>query len=297
MTTTTRTSPTARYDRAYHRWVRPVGRLVIIYGMLIAASATVILPMGWMLTVALKGDGSLYFTDPPQWFPVDQFHWENFGRALFNPEQPFGIYLLNTIWLEVFIVLGTVISCSLVAYPFARLNFPGRNVLFAIVILTMLIPWQGLMVPQFLLFYNIGWYGTNLPLIVPSFAGSAFFVFLIRQYMRSIPHELDDAARLDGAGRFRIFWSVILPLSKPALTTCAVLTFVGVWSDLLGPIIYLTDDSQFTLAVGLSNFVSTQSNQTNLLMAANLITIIPVAVLYFFAQKQLIGGIASVGLK
>ncbi len=297
MTTIARTSPTARYGGVYHRWVRPVGRLVLIYGMLIAASATVILPMGWMLTVALKGDGSLYFTDPPQWFPVDQFHWENFGRALFNPEQPFGIYLLNTIWLEVFIVLGTVISCSLVAYPFARLNFPGRNVLFAIVILTMLIPWQGLMVPQFLLFYNIGWYGTNLPLIVPSFAGSAFFVFLIRQYMRSIPHELDDAARLDGAGRFRIFWSVILPLSKPALTTCAVLTFVGVWSDLLGPIIYLTDDSQFTLAVGLSNFVSTQSNQTNLLMAANLITIIPVAVLYFFAQKQLIGGIASVGLK
>jgi len=281
----------------YYGWIRPIGAAVIKYSLLIAASATVLLPLGWMLTVALKADGSTFFTNPVQWFPIDQFHWENFGRALFNPDQPFALYFFNTLWLEVFIVFGTVVSCALVAYPFARLTFPGRNFLFSIVILTMLIPWQGLMVPQFLLFYNLGWYGTNLPLIVPSFAGSAFFVFLIRQYMRSIPLELDDAARLDGAGPFRIFWSVILPLAKPALTTCAVLTFLAVWSDLLGPIIYLTDDSQYTLAVGLSNFVSTQSNRTNLLMAANLITIIPVAIIYFFAQKQLIGGIASVGLK
>lgn len=298
MSTSARTlHASSRARGAYHRWIRPIGRLVVIYSLLIAAASVVVLPLGWMLTVALKTDGSAYFTDPPEWFPTEQFHWENFARALFNPDEPFAIYFFNTMWLELFIVFGTVVSCALVAYPFARLNFRGRNVLFTVVILTMLIPWQGLMVPQFLLFYNIGWYGTTLPLIVPSFAGSAFFVFLIRQYMRSIPLELDEAARIDGAGRFRIFWSIILPLARPALTTCAVLTFLSVWSDLLGPIIYLTDDSQFTLAVGLSNFVSTQSNRTNLLMAANLITIIPVAIIYFFAQKQLIGGIASVGLK
>ncbi len=298
MTTTVPTTSASRLkgDR-YYRYVRPIGRLTLVYGLLIAASAMVFLPMSWMLTVALKPDGGPYFTNPPQWFPNGELHWENFSRALLNPQHPFSVYLLNTIWLEVFIVLGTVVSCSLVAYPFARLRFPGRDVLFYIVILTMLIPWQGLMVPQFLLFKSLGWYGTTLPLIVPSFTGTGFFIFLIRQYMRSIPRELDDAARLDGAGTFRIFWSIILPLCKPALTVCAVLTFLGVWSDLLGPIVYLNDNSQFTLAVGLSNFVSARSNQTNLLMAANLITIIPVAILYFVAQKQLIGGISAVGLK
>ncbi len=290
---------TSREKRSINlaRNVRPIARQVGIYAMLVAASLLVALPLGWMLTVALKPDGAVFFTSPPEWFPVTDFYWENFSRALFDPERPFALYLFNTMWLEIFIVFGTVVSCALVAYPFARLKFRGQNVLFTVVVLTMLIPWQGLMIPQFVLFYNLGWYGTSLPLIVPAFTGTGFFIFLIRQYMRSIPLELDDAARLDGAGTFRIFWSIILPLSKPALTTCAVLTFVGVWSDLLGPIIYLNDSSQFTLAVGLSNFVSLYSNQTNLLMAANLITIIPVAILYFFAQKQLIGGIASVGLK
>ncbi len=153
------------------------------------------------------------------------------------------------------------------------------------------------MVPQFLVFYNLGWYGTFLPLIVPSFFGTAFFVFLIRQYMRTIPMELDEAARIDGAGPFRIFWSIILPLSKPALAVCAVFTFVATWSDLLGPVIYLNRNEQFTAAVGLAGFVSRQNQEFNLLMAANLVTIIPVVILYFVAQKYLIGGIASIGLK
>jgi multiple sugar transport system permease protein len=291
-----RVASKAQSGKRWARFRRSGPRTLLTYGLLILASAFVLLPLGWMLTVALKPDGALFFTNPPEWFPLHDFQFENFNRALFG-DQPFARYLLNTMLLEVFIVLGTVISCALVAYPFARLTFPGQNVLFTIVILTMLIPWQSLMVPQFLLFYHLGWYGTYLPLIVPSFAGNAFFIFLIRQYMRSIPRELDDAARIDGAGRFRIFWSIILPLSKPDLTVCAVLTFLGVWSDLLGPIIYLNDDSKFTLAVGLANFVTLHSNQTNLLMAANLITIIPVIILYFVAQKHLIGGIASVGLK
>jgi multiple sugar transport system permease protein len=170
-------------------------------------------------------------------------------------------------------------------------------VIFTIVILTMLIPWQGLMIPQFVFFYELGWYGTYLPLIVPSFTGSAFFVFLIRQYMKSIPKDLDDAARLDGAGPFRIFWSIILPLSRPALAVCAVFTFLSTWNDLLGPVVYLNRNEQFTAAVGLAGFISTQNPEYNLLMAANLITIIPVLVLYFVAQKYLIGGIASIGLK
>lgn len=279
------------------RFVRPILRLIIIYILLVGASAFVLLPLGWMLTVALKPDHSTFFTNPPQWFPLHDFHWNNFKRALLSSDHPFALYLFNTVWIEIFVVLGTVLSCALVAFPFARLRFRGQRILFTIVILTMLVPWQGLMIPQFLLFYKLGWYGTYLPLIVPSFTGSGFFIFLIRQYMRSIPKELDDAARIDGAGTLRIFWSIILPLSKPALTVCAVMTFLSTWSDLLGPVIYLNDNTQFTLAVGLASFVSAHTHQTNLMMAASLITIIPVAVIYFIAQKHLIGGIASVGLK
>jgi multiple sugar transport system permease protein len=269
----------------------------LVYTGLIALSAFIILPLGWMLTVALLPDNTSIFTSPPRWFPTEFWHWENFERALFNPQRPFALYLFNTVFLEVFVVFGSVVSCALVAYPLARMTFRGRNVIFTIVILTMLIPWQGLMIPQFVFFYELGWYGTYLPLIVPSFTGSAFFVFLIRQYMKSIPKDLDDAARLDGAGPFRIFWSIILPLSRPALAVCAVFTFLSTWNDLLGPVIYLNRNEQFTAAVGLAGFISTQNPEYNLLMAANLITIIPVLVLYFVAQKYLIGGIASIGIK
>ncbi|MEO8262421.1 MAG: carbohydrate ABC transporter permease [Pseudolysinimonas sp.] len=283
--------------RAGLAWAREILQLGLVYLGLIALSALILLPLGWMLTVALKPDDVNVFTTPPEWFPTTYFDWENFSRALTNPERPFALYLFNTVWIEVFVVLGSVVSCALVAYPLARMRFRGRNVIFNIIVLTMLIPWQGLMVPQFLMFYKLGWYGTYLPLIVPSFFGTAFFIFLIRQYMRSIPMELDEAARLDGAGPFRIFWSIILPLSKPALAVCAVFTFLATWNDLLGPVIYLNRNDQFTTAVGLAGFISKQNQDFNLLMAANIVTIIPVMVLYFVAQKYLIGGIASVGLK
>jgi multiple sugar transport system permease protein len=294
---------TATIDRPRQR--RRAGRSVVregfgkglVYIALIALCAFILLPLGWMLTVALLPDNTSIFTSPPRWFPTEFWNWENFERALFNPQRPFALYLFNTVFLEVFVVFGSVVSCALVAYPLARMTFRGRNVIFTIVILTMLIPWQGLMIPQFVFFYELGWYGTYLPLIVPSFTGSAFFVFLIRQYMKSIPKDLDDAARLDGAGPFRIFWSIILPLSRPALAVCAVFTFLSTWNDLLGPVIYLNRNEQFTAAVGLAGFISTQNPEYNLLMAANLITIIPVLVLYFVAQKYLIGGIASIGLK
>lgn len=290
-----------RIDRRPRRpdgsWVRPIAKILLTYITLIALSAFIMLPLGWMLTVALKGDDSVVYTTPPQWFPTTEWNWDNFTRALLSPENPFGIYLLNTMWIEIFVVLGTVISSAVVAYPFARMKFRGSGWLFTVLILTMLIPWQGLMIPQFQVFKALGLYGTYLPLIIPSFTGSPFFIFLIRQYMKTIPKELEDAARIDGAGEFRIFWSIILPLSRPALTVCAVLTFLGTWNDLLGPIIYLNRQENFTVAVGLANFVSSRDPQLNLLMAATLVTIVPMLLLYFFAQKHLIGGIASVGLK
>ena len=269
----------------------------LAYAVLLLLSAVVILPFGWMLTVALKPDGVPVFTIPPEWFPTRYWEWENFRTALVDSTQPFGRYFLNTTMIVIFNVIGTLFSCSLAAYAFARLRFRGREVLFNILIITMLVPWQALIIPQFLLFFRLGWYGTYLPLIVPSFTGRAFFIFLIRQYMRTFPRDLDDAARIDGAGFFRIYWDIILPLSRPVLMVVIVFVFLSSWSDLLGPLIYLNENNQFTLAIGLANFVSRAGTDWNLLMAANLITLIPVLVVYYFAQDKLIGGIASVGLK
>jgi ABC-type glycerol-3-phosphate transport system permease component len=264
---------------------------------LLLLSAFILLPLGWMLTVALKPDNTPYFTIPPEWFPTQHWRWENFPRALFDSVQPFLRYTFNTLLIVAGNIVGTLISCSLVAYAFARLRFRGSALLFNILIITMLIPWQVLMIPQFLMFHKIGWYGTYLPLIVPSFAGNAFYIFLIRQYMRSFPRDLDESARIDGCNYWQIFWYIILPLSLPVLAVCSVFVFQGVWNDLLGPLIYLDSNNKFTLAIGLANMVTRSGTKWNLLMAANLITIIPMVVVYFFAQDKLIGGIASVGLK
>ena len=249
--------------------------------LLLVACAIVLLPIGWMLTVALKPDSVPAFRVPAEWFPTRYFEFENFVRSLTLPERPFGLYIVNTMIIFTGNVVGTLLSCSLAGYAFARLRFRGRDRLFQLLILTMLIPWQALMVPQFLIFSSLGWYGTYLPLIVPAFFGNAFFIFLIRQYMRTIPRELDEAARIDGAGHFRIFWSVILPLCRPVLAVCAVFVFLGTWNDLLGPLIYLDRNSQFTVAIGLANPVTRLDTEWNLVMASNLMMMIPPIVIYF----------------
>jgi ABC-type glycerol-3-phosphate transport system permease component len=277
--------------------VRGFSGRALAYTMLLLLVAIVVLPFGWMITVALKPDNVPVFTLPPEWFPSEYWHWENFRRALVDTTQPFGRYFLNTTFIVAVNIVGTLFSCSLAAYAFARLRFRGSELLFNILIITMLVPWQALIIPQFLLFFRLGWYGTYLPLIVPSFTGSAFSIFLIRQYMRTFPKDLDDAARIDGASYFRIYWDIILPLSRPVLMVVVVFVFLGGWSDLLGPLIYLNETEQFTLAIGLANFVTRAGTDWNLLMAANMITILPILVVYYFAQARLIGGIASVGLK
>ena len=290
-------SARARPGRVGRRW-RPrtlVFRLVM-YALLLGLSAFILLPVGWMLAAALKPDRVPVFTATPEWWPTEFWHWENFRRVL-TESMPFLRYTLNTTVVVVGNVLGVLISCSLVGFAFARMRFRGSKILFYVLIITMLIPWQVLMVPQFLMFFKIGWYGTYLPLIVPSFGGTAFFIFLIRQYMRTIPRDLDDAARVDGLNTWQIFWRIILPLSTPVLTVCAVFTFLWNWNNLLGPLLYLDSDEKFTVAIGLANLVARSDTPWNLMMAANLLSIIPPIVVYFFAQKKLIGGIASVGLK
>lgn len=285
------------YFLAHPRLRKNLAR-VTVYAVLIALSLFILMPVAWMVTAALKPDLTPVFTVPTEWVPTKYFQWRNFIRVFTGTGLPFLQYTINSCIVVVGNIIGSLISCSLVAYGFARLRFRGSKVLFYVVVITMLIPWQALMVPRFFMFLKIGWYGTLWPLIVPSFGGTAFFIFLIRQYMRTIPRELDEAARVDGLNSWQIFWRIILPLSTPALTVCAVFAFLWNWNDLLGPLIYLSSNNKFTVAIGLANLAQSAGNaQWNLLMAANFLSIIPPILVYFFLQRKLIGGIASVGLK
>ena len=272
-------------------------RATAVYAALVVLALFILLPIGWMLTTALKPDTATIFTFPPEFIPTEHWRWENFVDALTAEGEPYLRYVFNTTVLVLANMTGAVVANSLIAYPFARLRFRGRNTLFVILLATLLLPAPVLLIPQFLLFFHIGWYGTYLPLVVPSFTGNAFFIFLLRQYMRTIPRELDEAARIDGAGYFTIYRRIILPLTAPALTVVAVFTFLGTWNDFFGPLIYLQDPDMFTVAVALATQISRVGVEWNLLMASNLLAIIPPLAIYFIAQKKLIGGIASVGIR
>ena len=272
-------------------------RVVLLYGCILLLCLFILMPIGWMLTAALKPDTAVVFTFPPEWFPTDYWHWATFKEALLNPDRPFLKYALNSAFISSMAIIGAVLSCSMIAYPFARLRFRGKDKLFTLLIATMLLPGPVLLIPQFLIFFRIGWYGTYLPLIVPWFTGNAFYIFLLRQYMRTIPKDLDEAARIDGAGYWEVYWRIIVPLTMPALTVIAVFTFLATWNDFFGPLLYLDDQDRFTVALALATFIRRVGVEWNEMMAANLLAIIPVLGVYFLAQNNLIGGIAAVGLK
>lgn len=263
------------------------------YAVLIAVAVTLILPLYWMLATALKGPRQT-FAIPPAWIP-NPLAFENFQRVF--EEVPFGRFILNTCLLVGLNIFGELFAVSLVAYGFARLRFPGRSFLFLLMLSTLMIPYHVTLVPRFILFSKLGWVNSYLPLFVPAFTGSPFLIFLVRQYMMSIPYELDEAAYIDGATRFGVFWRIILPLSRPALILVVVFTFVGTWNDFLQPLIYLNDPQLFTVSLGLSFFQGTRETNWNLLMAGSLMATIPPLLLFFFAQRQLIGGISIEGLK
>jgi multiple sugar transport system permease protein len=281
--------------------VRKIVHAVFIYSLLIGLGIIILMPLSWMLTAALKAPGEPVYTLPVSWFPTESFHWENFWTVLVNNDYPLWRPALNTIMLAALNVTGVLISNTLVAYAFARLEFPRKEFLFKLVILSMLMPGVVLFIPSFLLFNALGWYGTYLPLWVGAFFGNSFYIFITRQYMRSFPKDLDEAARIDGATRFGVYWRIILPLSKPVMTLMAVFTILDVWNEFQGPLIYLNDPAKFTLSVALNYFrqsmFSGREPTTNLVMAAALLSVIPMLILYFFSQDELIGGIASVGLK
>ena len=285
--------------RARRRMPAPqrLAHAAFVYGLLSLLGLFILLPIGWMLTAALKPDTAPVFTTPPEFFPTRYWDWNTFVRVLTNPDEPYLRYALNTGFLVLINVTGAVMSNSVIAYAFARLRFRGSRVLFGLLLATMLLPAPVLLIPQFLVFFHLGWFNTYLPLTVPAFLGNAFFIFLLRQYMRTIPRELDEAARIDGASHWAIYRHIILPLTAPALTVVAVFTFLGVWNDFFGPLLYLNDPDSYTVAVALATKVSRVGTEWNALMAANLIAIVPPLVVYFAAQKRLIGGIASVGIR
>jgi multiple sugar transport system permease protein len=270
--------------------------------MLIIACAMAIVPFLWMVSTSLKSpDKAMEY--PPTWIPSPaQPH--NYVDVLTNDKADFILWTRNTLIIAVLAVSGTVISSAVVAYGFAKIRFKGRGVLFAVMLSTMMIPFPVVMVSLFIIFRWLGdvtgteWIGSFKPLWVPAWFGSAFNIFLLRQFFLTIPDELSEAARIDGCSEVGIFLRVVLPLARPALTVVALFSFMGVWNDFMGPLIYLQRREQFTLALGLQNFQS-QHGGTNWpqLMAASVMVIAPLIVLFFVAQKTFIQGIATTGMK
>ena len=275
--------------------------LATVHIVLIVLSLIFVSPLLWMVTTAIKPIEET-MTATPTLLP-SKFLWDNFPKAVTYGSNelgyiPFLLYARNTLMVTLLCVAGSVCSNAVVAYAFARLRWPGRDFFFAVTLATMMVPFPVLMVPTFGLFKWLGWVGSFRPLWVPAFFGSAFSIFLLRQFFRTIPMELSEAAKIDGCSEVRIFTDVLLPLAKPALAVVALFTFMGTWNDFMGPMIYLSDQETFTLSLGLQAYQSQHGGtQWNLLMAAATVVILPVIIVFFFAQKMFIQGIATSGLK
>jgi multiple sugar transport system permease protein len=265
----------------------------VVYGLLLAGAVVFLLPFYWMVISALKPSYAV-LDFPPRWLPIPP-RWANFREAL--TYVPFGRYALNTLFVTLFSVLGNLFSASLVAYGFARLRAPGKNALFLVLLATMMLPYPVTMVPVFVIFSKLGWVNSFKPLIVPTFLGTPFYIFLLRQFFLTLPAELEDAARIDGANTAQILVYIILPLAVPAMATVAIFTFQNTWNDFLGPLIYLNDQAHYTITLGLSFFRSTYQTNWSYLMAASLVTMLPMVVLFFFAQRLFIEGISLTGVK
>jgi multiple sugar transport system permease protein len=280
------------------------GRIAVLlsYVGLLVACGAMVLPFLWLISTSLKTVPQT-MEYPPRWLP-DRLQFHNYMDVLRNPRAQFILWTRNTLIIAVLTVSGVTISSSIVAYGFARIRFRGRGLLFALMLSTMMIPFPVMMVPLYTIFRWLGdhtgiaWLGTFRPLWVPAWFGSAFSIFLLRQFFVTIPEELSEAARIDGCSEWGIYWHIILPLSRPALTVVALFTFMYVWRDFLGPLVYLQRSSQFTLTLGLQAFQSQNGGTPwNLLMAASVLVIAPVILLFFLAQRTFIEGIATTGMK
>lgn len=263
------------------------------YFVLLLLAVVFLTPFYWMASTAFKSTEQT-FALPPIWLPRPP-HPENFAQVF--REVPFARFILNSFVLVFWTTVGHLFSSLLVGYGFARLRFPGRTFLFFLLLSTLIIPYQITLIPRFILFSKLGWVNTYLPLIIPAFMGNPFLIFLVRQYMLSIPLEFDEAAIIDGASRLQILRYVILPLCKPVLVLVIVFTFVWTWNDFLGPLIYLNDPAKFPVSLGLYFFRGERETSWNLLMAASLVAMLPPLIVFFLAQRRLIGGIRSVEIR
>jgi multiple sugar transport system permease protein len=271
--------------------------MALAYLILIAGAAVTVTPLVWTLSTSLKTVQQLSEW-PPQWIP-NPAAWSNYSEAL--TILPFDRYFVNTMVLVAAAEFGALITCAFVAYGFARLEFPGREALFLLLISTMLMPYIVRLVPLFVFYGEIGWLGTYLPLAVPDLLGrNAFYIFLLRQFFRGIPYELTDAARIDGANDFRIWWSIVMPLSKPVLATVGIFAFQSTWDDFLGPLIYMAQNPDMrTLTVGLYQLRNTPGGENLMpyLMAASMAMMVPILLIFAFGQRYLVRGVTMSGLK
>jgi len=287
---------TRRAVRARTLWLERLWR-IFVWVVLVVGAIVMSLPLLWLVTSSLKTELAV-FRYPPQWIPNPP-QFQNYIDA-WN-RKPFGLYLRNTLVLVLINEIGVLASASLCAYGFARIDFPGRDLWFNLVLATMMLPGVVTMIPQFVIFSRIGWVNTILPLTVPQFfGGGAFNIFLLRQFFRNLPAELADAARIDGANEVGIYSRIMLPLAKPALATVAVFNFIWTWNDFMGPLLYLSKDAhKYTVALGLATFRQAFAGRTrwDLLMAASTMMIAPIILIFFLAQRYFIQGIAVSGLK
>lgn len=262
--------------------------------LLIASIAVVyFVPVYWMLISSLKNENEI-FEYPPVFFP-SELHFENYIEMV--DFMPFFKYAGNTLFIAILSTLGILLSCSTVAYALAKLKWKGRKIYFIVMLATMLLPYQAQMIPLYMLFKELGWIGTYLPLIVPNFFGVATYIFLLRQFMLGIPKELTESAFIDGAGHFKIFLSIIIPLIKPALFAVALFAFFANWADFLGPLIFINKQEKFTLAIALTRFTTGFKTEWELLMCACVLFSLPIAVVYFFTQKYFVEGVTFSGIK
>ena len=266
---------------------------VTLYVILTVLAILFVLPVFYLFMGAFKAESEL-FRVPFKWLP-DKFILDNFSNMF--QSIPFMRYLKNTMIIVAFNIVGSLLSCSLVAYGFSRLRWPGRDKVFILVLITMILPYQVTLVPLFLMFTKIKWIGTFLPLIVPCFFGNPFFIFLLRQFFTGIPQDISEAARIDGASEFTIFSRLILPMAKPALTTVALFAFIRSWNDFLGPLVFLGRDELYTLSLAASMLKSNLDPNWSVLLTLGTVMILPVLLIFFVMQKYFIQGIAMSGIK
>jgi multiple sugar transport system permease protein len=279
-------------------WRRPrqALRIIFVYVVLALGAAVFLLPFFWMVTTALKEQSEVYIF-PPTFIPRT-FRWQNFPDGWTYQNMQFTRWLFNTLLITVLVLIGVLISSSLCAYGFARISFPGRDLWFMAVLASIMLPGAVTLIPLYVLYHRIGWLDTFQPLVVPAyFGGGAFNIFLLRQFFKGIPIELEESAVLDGAGRFRIWWQIFLPLSRPVLATVAVFTFQGVWNDFYGPLIFLSSPEKYTLALGINLFKGLYNTLIPLMMAMSFLMVIPMVITFFLAQKQMIRGVILSGIK